>query len=179
MGRIERVDLGIVRPTEYVIGFTYGESAEPRRINDDVISYLLWFHLHGQGNYLGHPTGKRHAGGIAVVDGHHRLVVRDLFGIEWDDFYLPENESDRMVKERFPYIPADALEVMNRNIQNRFNFVAPVVDALANFCISTIKALRNQYQHLVDINAASLFYDSNALRQSPTPPRYPCNVDFF
>src|SRR3989338_1266728 len=181
MGHIERTNLGIVRPTEYFKGFVAVQGSAPRELHDDVIAYLLWFHLHGQGNYFGHPVGEKRDEDVLVVDGHHRLVTRDLLGIDWDDFYFPDSKEDVMTQERIPYINAQALEAMNKNIIYRIvaGLLYDAVDVAAKHNISTIRDLRMQYPHLADIDAASDFYDFDALKSSQNPPRYPCNVDLF
>ncbi len=172
MGRIERVNFDVVRPTEYFPSFADISRVIGNDISDSTIRYILWHHIHDKVEFLGPSVGRLDVfdqGEVHVIDGHHKLIVADLLGASSSEFYIPDSDSDRITKEEEPLLHPDALEAMNRNISYRFRRVHVNVEAAAKDGIRTIRDLRMQYPQLRTQEAAAIHYRIDDLGRESMP----------
>jgi len=131
MGKIVRLSARRVRPVQKLI--------EPASL-----AYLLPFFREGRTGELV-PPAVREFPEYMALDGHTRLFLADLFGVEMDA-YVPENKYDGMRQVDFPSLPAKDIIHANLIIQIAFEVAPQAAGNMEGQGIMTFADLRRHYR---------------------------------
>jgi hypothetical protein len=92
-----------------------------------------------------------------TVDGHHRLLVADLFLGE-SNVYIPSHKQDLFTEEMIPGVPEFMRDDLNYTIEHLFDISDTVYHIKEGTSFSDIRQMEG-FQFLRDIESAKRFYE--------------------
>ena len=105
------------------------------------------------------PNGQK----FDILDGHHRLVLADLFNID-EDLFLVEHAEDCITQDIAPGLNEEQIKETNERIKSRFNYVDHIAWNFKKNYPPTIKALREKYRVLRNEKSAEEFFRNQYLQ---------------
>ncbi|MCH8004200.1 MAG: ParB-like nuclease domain-containing protein [Nanoarchaeota archaeon] len=145
MGELVQVRTKLIRPMEDELFPTF-------------LDYVLSHYVFNQQQKLNPPAVRAHEDGYFVLDGHHRLVIADLHGVESIDVYVAEHSHDILKPEQVPSISEDALDSTNSTIDNNFDVAIRFANKLEEMGLRTFTDLRNKYPYLRSLDALKDYF---------------------
>jgi len=92
-----------------------------------------------------------------TVDGHHRLLVADLFLGE-SNVYIPSHKQDFFTEEMIPGVPEFMRDDLNYTIEHLFDISDKVYHIKEGTSFSDIRQLKG-WRFLKDVKSAKRFYE--------------------